>query len=72
MHQNDVTYVLVFQQTSMLYPRALGKVCKMGEPSDGGSGWSCPGGEATWLDEAYGVWKESDVVMKCNQRYLHT
>lgn len=39
----------------------------MGEPSDGGSRWGCPGGETAWLDEAYSVWKESD-GMKCNQR----
>lgn len=43
-------------------------VCRMGEPSGGGSGSSCPGGEAAWLDGAHSVWKESDVVMKCNHR----
>lgn len=43
-------------------------VCRMGEPSGGGSGSSCLGGEAAWLDGAHSVWKESDVVMKCNHR----
>lgn len=39
-----------------------------GWTSDSGSGWSCPVGEAAWVEGACSVWKESDVVMKCNQR----
>lgn len=40
----------------------------MGETSDGGSQWSCPGGKAAWVEGACSVWKENDVMMKCNQR----